>query len=113
MPLAGVLSMLLSLGGSIVPNQASEYATQTANFPCGGLIATQGEAEREEIDEINDMPGTEAEEFAATVERRSKDHRSGGKYWSVRFGMIVQCFWLAVLLSACWFTQTGVRRLPV
>jgi hypothetical protein len=55
MPLAGVLSMLLSLGGNIIPTEAREYSANS-KFSYGGFIAT---ANADSGDEAGDerLPG--------------------------------------------------------
>lgn len=107
MPIAGVLSMLLSLGGNIVPTDASDYELNSAALSYGGMIATHtDDQEAEEMEEHHSsLFGAQA--FAAKVEARSRDMRGGTKYIRVWYGIIMQCLWLGVLLGTCWFTQSG------
>lgn len=107
MPLAGILSMLLSLGGSIVPSNASDYELNPATFSYGGMIATQHE--EQEAEEIEDRRSGQqgAHSFAAKVKARSQDRRGGTRYIRVWCGIILQCLLIGVLVGACGFTQSG------
>lgn len=117
MPLAGILSMLLSLGGSIVPSNASDYELNPATFSYGGMIATEHEepkveepkAEEPKAKEIEDQrsgpPGAHA--FATKIKKRAGNLRGGTKYGSVWCGIILQFLLIIVLFFACWFTQSG------
>lgn len=107
MPIAGVLSMLLSLGGNIVPTDARDYELNASAFSYGGMIATDNEEELEDREDRQQSSESEAKLFAARVEQRSKDVRGGTKYVRVWYGIVLQCLWLAVLLATCWFTQSG------
>lgn len=107
MPIAGVLSMLLSLGGNIVPTDARDYELNTSAFSYGGMIATHNEEELEDREDRHQSDESEAKLFATTVKQRSKDMRGGTKYIRVWYGIALQCIWLAVLLATCWFTQSG------
>ena len=107
MPIAGVLSMLLSLGGNIVPTEASDYELNSSAFSYGGMIATHTEEQEVEEMEENHSLSSGAQAFAAKVEARSRDMRGGTRYIRVWYGIIMQCMWLGVLLGTCWFTQSG------
>ncbi|OCL05887.1 hypothetical protein AOQ84DRAFT_390574 [Glonium stellatum] len=105
-PIAGVLSMLLSLGGNIVPTSASDYETQLDQFSYQGMIGTmdKGSVSYEE-DGDEELPPNE--KFSRQVQRRAMDTR-GGKTWTVvMVGITSQLFWLAVILVACYLTQCG------
>ena len=107
MPIAGVLSMLLSLGGNIVPTEARDYELSSSTFSYGGMIATHtDEREVEEMEEHHSS-SSGAQAFAAKVEARSRNMRGGTRYIRVWYGIVMQCMWLGVLLSTCWFTQSG------
>lgn len=106
MPLAGILSMLLSLGGNIVPTEATDYELNSSALSYGGMIATSNEDDEDETEAIR-PPLSNAQAFAAEVDARSQDMKGGTKYVRVWYGVILQLFWLAVLLGACWFTQSG------
>ena len=107
MPLAGILSMCLSLGGNIVPANANDYELNPATFSYGGLIATQHE-DTEAEDVLERQNGLEsAKGFAVKVKLRSQDPRGGTKYVRVWYGIFIQILLIGVLLGACWFTQSG------
>lgn len=117
MPLAGVLSMLLSLGGSIVPSNASDYELNPATFSYGGLIATEHEepkveapkAEEPKAKEIEDQRSgrPSAHAFATKIKKRAGNFKGGTKYGYVWCGIVLQCLLIIVLFIACWFTQSG------
>ncbi|KAH0551687.1 hypothetical protein GP486_007094 [Trichoglossum hirsutum] len=107
MPLAGVLSMLLSLGGNIVPTQSSDYELKASKFSYGGFIATSRDDAEEELDNTKDMMGSEAERFAKQVKKRADEQKGGRKRMVVGIGVFLQFFWLVVLVAACCFTQAG------
>lgn len=107
MPLAGVLSMLLSLGGTMIPSQASEYEIKASGFSYGGLMATTKEEEKEDLPESKLDERTEPEKFAIKVEQRSKDPRGGRKYIRVWYGIFIQIGWVSLLVFACWFASSG------
>lgn len=107
MPIAGVLSMLLSLGGNIVPTEASDYELNTSAFSYGGMIATHNSEEDEDKEDPSLAGQSEAQLFAAKVEKRSRNMVGGTKYIRVWYGIALQLLWLGVLLATCWFTQSG------
>lgn len=109
MPLAGVLSMFLSLGGTMVPTQAGAYDPQVS-FTYGGMIATTDTiAERrhqQELEATLTMTLPPAEIFANRVQRRAEDDR-GGQYRNVWIGVGIQAVLIAAILIALWFGQMG------
>lgn len=107
MPVAGILSMLLSLGGNIVPSNARDYELNPATFSYGGMIATQHDEHEAEELEVRSAGLQGAQAFAARVKARSQDYRGGTKYIRVWYGVILQCALIGILLGACWFTQSG------
>ena len=107
-PAAGVLSMFLSLGGNIVPQSSGDYEIKASSFQYGGLVATStSEDLHQDDDDMYDPNGSEVQQFAARVERRGRELRGSRKGLAIAFGMSLQCFWLGVLMAACWFTQEG------
>lgn len=108
MPVAGVLSMLLSLGGNIVPTEASDYEMKAPRFSYGGLIATRCKEEDTEEPEEGPKAGEpESQVFADMVERGAKDPRGGQRFARVWCGMVLQFFWIAVVMTTCWFVGSG------
>ena len=108
MPVAGVLSMMLSLGGNIVPTDASGYEMKVPRFSYGGLIATR--AKEEDVEEAENISRTDQQDsqiFADTVERRSKDFRGGQSFSRVWVGVFLQLFWIAIVMIACWLAGSG------
>ena len=107
-PIAGVLSMLLSLGGSIVPTDASSYRTKLPRFSYMGLVRTRSnEEEIDEPEETLDQDESDSQIFADMVERRAKDRRGGQSFSRVWIGIILQLFWIAVIMVACWLIGSG------
>lgn len=103
-PIAGVLSMLLSLGGNIVPNTTDDY--EHDGYTYGGLIGT--------ADGVNDglyhrmsLKNVDAETFAQVVKARAENKLGGSKRTVAAIGVMAQLFWIGVVIFACWFTETG------
>ena len=106
MPIAGILSMLLALGGNIVPTESHDYELNPSAFSYGGMIATSNDDDNYDIEDTRPaLSGPQA--FAAKVDARSRDMRNGTRYARVWYGMAIQLFWVGVLLTACWLTQSG------
>ncbi|KAI0468248.1 hypothetical protein F4859DRAFT_524736 [Xylaria cf. heliscus] len=100
-PLAGILSMLLSLGGNIVPNSASDYDSDTYKYD--GIIDT-GNIRRASSQSIKEMdPST----FAELVKARAENPHGGSKRTIALIGIISQIFWIGVIVFACWLTESG------
>ena len=107
-PVAGVLSMMLSLGGNIVPTEASSYKKEGPRFSYMGLVRTRSnEAEIEEPEEALEEEESDSQVFANMVERRAKDVRGGQRFMRVWIGIILQLFWIGVVMVACWFVGSG------
>lgn len=108
MPVAGVLSMMLSLGGNIVPTEASGYQMKAPRFSYGGLVASRSnENDAEEPDDLQTTDEPDSQVFANMVERRAKDPRGGQRFVRVWYGIILQLCWIGVVMTACWFAGSG------
>jgi hypothetical protein len=108
MPLAGIFSMMLSLGGNIVPTSTSDYEVNAENFSYGGYIASSiVEREDEGSSPEEKVSGTPAEKFATRVERKSKEKVIGRKNRKIAIGIFLQLSWLGILLYACYLTAAG------
>lgn len=117
MPLAGILSMLLSLGGSILPSNASDYELSPATFSYGGLIATEHEEPKVEAPKAEEPKAKEIEDqrsgpvgahaFATKIKIRAGNLQGGTKYDYVWCGIVLQCLLIIVIFFVCWFTQSG------
>jgi hypothetical protein len=104
MPIAGILSMMLSLGGNIVPMDINDYE-QVDAFSYAGMIPTANQ-------KINNVVAkstgeTEAERFAALVHSRARDKSGARRSVAIWTGILLQCFWLTCILIACWFLDSG------
>ena len=106
MPLAGVLSMLLSLGGTLVPTNSKDYELTTSAFSYGGMIATAKDDIKEEVDERLSSQ-MDAHDFANMVEERSKDNTRGRSYVRVWYGIAAQLVLLVLVVFACCFCESG------
>ena len=112
-PIAGVLSMMLSLGGNIVPTEASSYKKklqeeEVPRFSYMGLVRTRSnEAKIEEPEKAVDQDESDSQGFANMVERRANDLRGGQRFMRVWIGIALQLFWIAVVMVACWFIGSG------
>ncbi|KAL9010712.1 MAG: hypothetical protein Q9173_004382 [Seirophora scorigena] len=104
MPLAGILSVFLSLGGTMIPTGAGAYDPKVS-FTYGGMIATtQLNAQKKSQQEVH-QPRT-PEDFAEDVKLRSEDDR-GGDYRNVWLAIAIQVILIATILIALWFGQLG------
>lgn len=100
--------MLLSLGGNIVPTDASGYEMKVPRFSYGGLIGTHSKEEDvEEAENIWTTDEPDSQIFADMVERRAKDVRGGQRFSRVWVGVALQVFWIAVVMTACWLAGSG------
>lgn len=106
-PVAGVLSMLLSLGGNIIPTEASVYKKHVPRFSYMGLVRTRSDAEIEGPEEILDQDDSDSQVFADMVERRAKDPKGGQRFMRVWIGMALQVFWIAVVNAMCYLIGSG------
>ncbi|KAF2239104.1 hypothetical protein EV356DRAFT_572590 [Viridothelium virens] len=108
-PLAGVLSVFLSLGGTIIPSSASDYSISSP-FMFGGMISSQWANEKEEkfraeTDTIQNL--FDHQRFAQRVERRSRVTSGGNSYTKIWIALLVQLSMLCVTLVALWYGQIG------
>lgn len=117
MPLAGVVSALLSLGGNIVPSDVNDYERVAADFTYSGMVASKpdqhetnaamvenDEGEGED-DVVADMK--EAALFARKVAARAKDTSGTRKSGVIAIGIAVQIFLLGLIMVAYWLLQSG------
>lgn len=104
MPIAGLLSMMLSLGGNIVPMEINDYE-QIDAFSYAGMIPTADQKINHAI--IQPTGETESERFAFQVCLRAIDSRGARRTVAIWTGVLLQCFWLACILIACWFLESG------
>jgi hypothetical protein len=104
MPIAGLLSMTISLGGNIVPREVTDFE-RVDTFSYQGFVAT---ADHQTSDPVFRPTGeTEAEHFASEVHRRALDFRGKRRSFTVWIGITLQVFWLSCILAACWFLESG------
>jgi hypothetical protein len=109
MPVAGVLTMFLSLGGTITPSQAGDYDPK-ASYSYGGMISTDWTAEsrlQRGPDDRDSQHTSKSVRFAAKVNERARDTRGGSRYWAVWLGVLIQMVLVGVVLVALWFGQLG------
>ncbi|KAI1382380.1 hypothetical protein F4677DRAFT_24702 [Hypoxylon crocopeplum] len=102
-PFAGVLSMMLSLGGNIVPDSSVDY--ERDGFTYGGIIGSNDPAPGDGID----MPvgQMDAITFAREVKRRATRDIGSRKRSIAAIGVFCQLFWIGIIVFACWFTEAG------
>ena len=115
-PVAGILNIFLSLGGSITPKDAGDYDLNRP-FNYGGMIAkremvdsyeemVQEKALLEDVDRSN-KEKTRASRFAQQVKRRVTDHSGKGSSAAVWAGLTLQLLLLISMLTAMWYAQLG------
>lgn len=111
-PIAGVLSMLLSLGGNIVPNTAGEYELEGYNY--GSVIGTASGRDDDVDASILSVKHVDPTTFAQVVKARAENPLGSNKRTIVAIGILFQLFWIAIIIFSCWFTEVGaICRLVV
>jgi hypothetical protein len=103
-PLAGFLSMLLSLGGNIVPQHLTDYE-ETA-FSYGGMIATETKSS-EAYDQPPETTNLSPKAFAQHVRARALNPHGSSKRLVAAIGIFSQLVWIGIILLACYMTQSG------
>ncbi|KAI1744682.1 hypothetical protein F4680DRAFT_468605 [Xylaria scruposa] len=103
-PFAGILSMLLSLGGNIVPNSSTDY--ERDNYKYDGIIGSTGNMQDGETTLLS-VKGMDPQTFAAVVKARAENPLGGSKWTVAAVGIASQLFWIGVIIFACWFTESG------
>lgn len=105
-PLGGVISMLLSLGGSFVPSSEEDYKIEA--FEYDTLMAAPVDEKRAKSVQISEADAnlTEGERFANMVLARA--YATTGTNPSVKICLCVlaQCVWIAVILVACYLVSS-------
>ncbi|OCK96586.1 uncharacterized protein K441DRAFT_657280 [Cenococcum geophilum 1.58] len=117
MPLAGILSVALSLGGNIIPRRINDYTNPEGllDRSVGGATAaesSQGSSRSVTvIDVTSEGPKTQkkAKEFADTVHMKAttKHHSKHNPNLEIIVGIILLCGCLSCILAACWLLQSG------
>jgi hypothetical protein len=117
-PLAGVLSNMLALGGSIVPREVGEYE-KISDFQYQGLVAVEDKnddnTEDGQATDMKNPAGTVkvvadgAEKFAQEVyERAHRRFGHGTRPTLAMFGfMFAQLSAIGMIIGACFFLQGG------
>lgn len=108
-PIAGVLSMMLSLGGNIVPGASDEY--ETSSYTYGGCIATRPDIQQaDHFDDPVDSSraaSCDPKGFANLVQRRANDPFGSSKRHAAAIGTSLQFFFIFMIILACWLTEAG------
>ncbi|KAI0859505.1 hypothetical protein F4860DRAFT_515718 [Xylaria cubensis] len=104
-PLAGVLSMLLSFGGSIAPKRSSDYELEGYSFD--GIISSTGNSKQH--GETTQLPIKDMDEltFARCVKARANNPFGSSKRAKATIGISVQLTLVALVIFACWLTGLG------
>lgn len=122
-PLAGLFSMFLSLGGSITPSNVGEYDPSEpfsygGYMPTTGVTATRrpasssagsvaGDAASPGFAEAQQEPKTPAAQFAEQVKQRAEDDSGGGIRLGIFLAMALQFILMVCLLVPMWYAQKG------
>lgn len=112
MPVAGIFSMLLSLGGSMVPSAASEY-NPSDTYTYEGMMSTAAVINKHvNITELEVQAGlVSAEPRNALrdeiIHRVKSFSEGGGSYLNVWIGLGLQMVFIAALLITLWYAQLG------
>lgn len=104
MPIAGLLSMTISLGGNIVPREVTDFE-RVDTFSYQGFVATADHQTRDPV--LKSTGETEAEHFASEVHSRALEFRGKKNFFAIWIGITLQVFWLSCILVACWFLESG------
>lgn len=118
-PLAGLLSMFLSLGGSITPSNVGEY-DPAEPFSYGGFMPTTGvtanrvgtfsnsvRSKMRQDSRVESQDGPAAERFAQDVLQRAEDDSGGGVALGLFLAMALQFILVVCLLMPMWYAQQG------
>lgn len=121
-PLAGVLSMFLSLGGSITPSNVGEYdpaepfsyggfmpttgVTATRRVPASSASSIAGDMQQIGSAEAQDNV-SDAQKFAEEVRQRADDDSGGGVGLGLFLAMAMQFILVVSLLIPMWYAQKG------
>jgi hypothetical protein len=121
-PLAGVFSMFLSLGGSITPSNVGEYdpaepfsyggfmpttgVTATRRAPASSASSAAGSIRMLDTAEAQDSK-TSAQQFAEQVWQRADDDSGGGIMLGIFLAMALQFVLMVGLLIPMWYAQRG------
>ncbi|KAK8096075.1 hypothetical protein PG999_014097 [Apiospora kogelbergensis] len=116
-PIAGLLSMLLSLGGSITPSNVGDYDPDEP-FSYGGFMPTNavtatGRAPKsrrtsiggDDVEHLEDHTG--AQKFAEEVRQRADDDSGAGTYLRIWAAMAVQLCLIVAFLIPMYYAQRG------
>ncbi len=112
MPMAGIFSMLLSLGGSMVPSAASEY-NPSDTYTYEGMMSTAAVINKHvNITELEVQAGLAAGEPRNALRdeilyRVRSFSEGGGSYLNVWIGLGFQMVFIAALLVTLWYAQLG------
>ncbi|KAJ8127071.1 hypothetical protein O1611_g6566 [Lasiodiplodia mahajangana] len=103
-PLAGVLSMVLSFGGNIVPNEYNEYEREGYSYD--GIISSTGTKRHGEAT-LMPIKKTDETTFAQCVSARADNPFGSSPLTKASIGMSVQLIWIGLIIFACIYTGTG------
>lgn len=122
-PLAGLFSMFLSLGGSITPSNVGEYdpsepfsyggympttgVTATRRLPASSASSVAGYAASPGFAEAQQEEKSPAAQFAEQVKQRAEDDSGGGIRLGIFLAMALQCALMVCLLVPMWYAQRG------
>ena len=113
MPLAGLCSMLLSLGGSMVPSSVSEY-DPSDTYTYEGMMSSSAAIQKRVNNTADKIGAAVADEdekvnpLKQEIEARvSSFNEGGGTYTSIWYGLCGQVILIAALIIPLYFAQLG------
>ncbi|KAI0968732.1 hypothetical protein F4678DRAFT_481914 [Xylaria arbuscula] len=121
-PISGILSMLLSLGGSITPSNVGDYDPNKP-FSFGGFVPTipvegprrtksratniSGAAHDNTYEDEEELVENDIQKFAREIKERADDEGGGSIFLRVWIAIGVQACLIAALLIPMYYAQRG------
>lgn len=110
MPVAGLLSMFLSLGGHLMPTRASDF-DQSFDFgvftPSKSRSHERDRGTKSGYDVEKDNMTQTPTKFAEEVKKRAEDDTGGNSFARIWIGILLQLTLIGVILIAMYFCQRG------
>ncbi|RDL32369.1 uncharacterized protein BP5553_08825 [Venustampulla echinocandica] len=115
MPLAAVLTMFLSLGGTVNPNDGMAPPSKVRAQSTGKVRVNDNDETQDGMEQgmlLHDMSAPKVENetarnFAEEVRLRAAGALNETRHWVIWVGIVIQAIGIAVVLTVLWFGQRG------